>query len=46
MLALAAERAVERIFGVAVRLGHRVSPIRPLASKRFLNRPRSLNKSP
>ena len=30
MLALAAEGAIERVLGVAVGLGHRLSPIRPL----------------
>src|SRR6202034_733542 len=37
MLALAAERAIERIFGVAFGLGHRFSPFRPLPAKRVVN---------
>src|SRR6185312_17094697 len=39
MLALAAERAIERIFGVAFGLGHRFSPFRPLPPKRVVKRP-------
>src|SRR5579863_4961857 len=38
VLALAAERAVERIFGVAFGLGHRFSPSRPLPPKRVVKR--------
>src|SRR5579872_1362843 len=38
MLALAAERAIERIFGVAFGLGHRFSPFRPLQAKRVVKR--------
>src|SRR5271167_601766 len=36
MLALPAERAIERIFGVAFGLGHRFSPFRPLSPKRVV----------
>src|SRR6516162_8437224 len=38
MLALAAERAIERIFRVAFGLGHRISPSRPLPPKRVVKR--------
>src|SRR5271163_3660679 len=38
VLALAAERAIERIFGVAFGLGHRFSPSRPLPPKRVVKR--------
>src|SRR5271170_7264329 len=38
MLALPAEGAIERIFGVAFGLGHRFSPFRPLPPKRVVKR--------
>src|SRR3984957_8204002 len=38
MLALAAERAIERVLGVAFGLGHRFSPFRPLPPKRVVKR--------
>src|SRR5208282_6296419 len=38
VLALAAERAIESIFGVAFGLGHRFSPSRPLPPKRVVKR--------